>query len=86
MIAGAAVTVVLGGITIWSGLDTLSARDDFMSKPTRAGYDDGVAREHRTNWLLGATTVAGVATVAIGVLSAVDERRPRQCGSPAQFR
>ncbi len=67
VVAGAAVTVALGGFTIWSGLDTLSARDDFRSHPTAAGYDDGVGREHRTNVLLGATAVAGVATAAIGI-------------------
>jgi hypothetical protein len=64
---GVGATVVLGGATIWSGLDTNSARDDFDSNPTRAGLDDGKSKQTRTNVLLGATAVAGVATATIGI-------------------
>jgi hypothetical protein len=66
---GVAATAVLGGLTIWSGLDTNSARSDYANHPTRAGLDDGLGKEHRTNVLLAATAVVGVATAAIGVFA-----------------
>lgn len=65
---GAGVTAVLGGVTIWSGLDTKSKRSDFDAQPTAQLYDDGLAAQHRTNYLIGATAAAGVATAIIGVL------------------
>ncbi len=70
----AGATVVLGGVTVWSALDTQSAFDEYESDLpmlTQAQADsrveDGHAKETRTNILLGATAVAGVATAAIGV-------------------
>lgn len=66
---GAAATAVLGGLTIWSGLDTQSARSAYASHPTRAGLDAGIGKEHRTNILLAGTAVLGVATAAIGVFA-----------------
>ena len=70
----AGATVVLGGVTVWSALDTQSAFDKYESdlpKLTQAQADsrveDGHAKETRTNILLGATAVAGVATAAIGL-------------------
>lgn len=65
--AGIATTAVLGGITVWSGLDTNKARSDYDANPTQAGLDDGRAKQSRTNVLLGATAVVGVATGAVGV-------------------
>ncbi len=67
--AGAAATVVLGGISVWSGLDTNSARSDYDQHPTQQGLDDGLAKEHRTNILLGATAVVGVATAVVGLFA-----------------
>jgi len=63
---GAGVTAVLGGVTLWSGLDTSSKRSDFDAHPTAQLYDDGLAAQHRTNYLLGATAAAGIATAVIG--------------------
>jgi hypothetical protein len=67
-------TVVLGGATVWSGLDTKSAFDDYERDLPRLSQaqvnsrvDDGHAKETRTNVLLGATSVAGVATAALGL-------------------
>ena len=63
---GAAATAVLGGATVWSGLDTNSARDDFDKNPTQTGYDDGVSKQKRTNLLFGLTAVVGVGTGVVG--------------------
>jgi hypothetical protein len=70
----AGVTVVLGGITVWSGLDTVSAKndlDDDRPKLTLAEeqdrIDEGHAKETRTNVFLVATGVGAVATAALGL-------------------
>jgi hypothetical protein len=68
-IAGMTLTAALGGFTIWSGLDTLSAHDDFLNTRTRAAYNDGIDRERRTNVLIGATAVIGVATLAVALFA-----------------
>lgn len=64
---GLGVTAVLGGVTVWSGLDTNSARDDYDSAPTPEGLDEGRSKQRRTNLLLGATAVAGVGTAVVGL-------------------
>jgi hypothetical protein len=64
---GTGVTAVLLGVSIWSGLDTLSARDDYRDDPTKERYDDGVQLELRTNALFVASGVLGAATIAIGL-------------------
>ena len=63
----AGATVVLGGLTIWSGVDTNRARDEYDGNPTEEGLDDGKSKQKRTNILLAGTAVAGVATAVIGV-------------------
>jgi hypothetical protein len=50
-------------VLVWSGLDTLTARDAYVANPTGPGYEDGVGRELRTNVLIGVTAALGVATV-----------------------
>jgi hypothetical protein len=66
-VAGAVVTTGLGVATVWSGLDVLSAHDDYQGKETQRTYEDGLDKERRTNVLIGATAVAGIAT---GVVAA----------------
>lgn len=75
---GAGVTVALGAVTIWSGLDTLSAHDDYEKDQTQAGYEDGQDRELRTNVLLGATAVAAAATITFAIFTDWDgsEKKP----------
>jgi hypothetical protein len=63
------VTAVLGGVTIWSGVDTLSQHDEYLAAPTQDGYDDGRAAELRTNILIGVTAAAGVATIFVGIFA-----------------
>lgn len=69
---GAGLTVVLGGVTLWSGLDTQSAVQDFdereASLPESEAQnllDEGHAKETRTNILIGATSVVGVTTLVL---------------------
>jgi hypothetical protein len=66
-IGAAAATAVVGGVALWSGLDTLSARDRYEKTPTEEGYHDGVSRERRTNWLIGGTAALGAATLGLGL-------------------
>lgn len=71
----ASATVLLGGLTLWSGLDVQSAYDDYqrdLPRLTQTQADQrvssGHARELRTNVLLGATVVSAAATAALGFL------------------
>lgn len=77
VVAGAGVTAVLAGVTIWSGLDTRSKRNEFDANPSSRLYDEGVAAQNRTNILIGVTAAVGVATAAIAVF-AVKWRNPKE--------
>jgi len=70
-VGGAALTAVAGGLTVWSGLDTLARHDDFLGEPTSERASDGQRAETRTYVLGGVTAGFGLATVALG-LFAVD--------------
>jgi hypothetical protein len=73
---GAGVTAVLGGVTIWSGIDTMNnpgtqrVSDEcpkgqpITDCPT---YQLGLDHERRTNILIAATSVVGVTTAVIGL-------------------
>jgi len=77
---GAVTTGVLGGITLWSGIDTQNNpgpdRVREACKPIDASgthsaecdqlYNDGLDKQHRTNILLGVTAGVGVATAVVG--------------------
>ncbi len=60
------VTVALGALTTWSGVDTLSGVDAYEDNPTAEGLSDGQDKERRTNILLGVTL--GMAAVSIVTL------------------
>jgi hypothetical protein len=66
-VGAAAATAVVGGLALWSGLDTLSARDRYQETPTEGGYHDGVSRQRRTNWLIGGAAALGAATLGLGL-------------------
>ena len=68
-IIGLGATVILGGATILSGLDTLNARDAYVLDPTEQRYNDGLVLQTRTNVLIGAVSVVGVATLAIALFA-----------------
>jgi hypothetical protein len=59
------VALGLGGVAIWSALDTKSARDEFDANPTREAFDDGQGKDVRTNILIGASAVVGAASLGI---------------------
>lgn len=72
--AGVGATVVLSGATVWSGLDTNGAHDDYerdLPQLTQTQADervrDGHARELRTNLLLAGSLVAGAGTAVLGI-------------------
>jgi hypothetical protein len=58
---------VLGGITVWSGIDTLNQKDAFDQAPTQDNLDVGRQKQTRTNILIGATIGAGVLTGVVAV-------------------
>lgn len=66
---GLGVTALSGALLIWSGVDTNAALGDFETNPTQTGYDEGLAKEIRTNILIGTTSVLGLATAAIGIFA-----------------
>jgi hypothetical protein len=68
-VGGAIATAGLGAATIWSGLDVLSAHDDYKKNPTSDAYNEGRSKELRTNVLIGATSVVGAATAVIAIFT-----------------
>ena len=66
-IGGAAVTLLLGSVAVWSGLDTNKAHDAYVASPSDAGWRDGRSKQLRTNLLLGGTAVAGVGTTLVAI-------------------
>ena len=66
---GAVLTAGLGVATVISGLDVLDAHDAYQGKETQQAYDDGLDKERRTNLLLGATAVVGVATGVVAIFT-----------------
>ena len=85
-IAGAVVTVALGGATVYEGLGTLADRDHIREltaggdqQAAQRAYDDARGRQTLTNVLIGATAVAGVATITAAYLAHRSSgERPRQ--------
>ncbi|MBX3181293.1 MAG: hypothetical protein KIT72_14555 [Polyangiaceae bacterium] len=70
---GAGLTLVAGGVTVWSGIDTQNNPGRSRVKEECAGlgescpiYQEGRDRQRRTNILAGATAGVGVLTVLIG--------------------
>ena len=66
---GTGLTVIAGGVLTWSGLDTLSKRDEYEKDPTRERYDAGLDLERRTNILAAVTGGLGISTLAIGLFA-----------------
>ncbi len=78
---GLGVTAVLGGVTVWSGIDTQNnpgpdAIRDKCGSFVAAGkgddcpeYQDGRSRQSRTNILAGVTAGVGVVTLLVGAFA-----------------
>jgi hypothetical protein len=86
---GVGLTAAVGGVTIWSGVDTLSnpgkqrIKDECdagdSSCPT---YKSALSHQLRTNVLIGATAGVGVATVLIGILATDWKGSPEPAAEP----
>jgi hypothetical protein len=61
------VTLVLTGITVWSGIDTLQRKDTFDQTPTQSNLDVGKQTQTRTNILIAATAGVGALTAAAAI-------------------
>jgi hypothetical protein len=61
------MTLGVGGVALWSALDTMSALQKFNDSPTQSNLDDGRAKEVRTNVLLGVSIGLAVVTTAAAV-------------------
>jgi hypothetical protein len=55
---GAAISVALVGLTTWSGVDTLAARERFLDSRSSKDREAVLERVTRTNWLLAGSVVA----------------------------
>jgi hypothetical protein len=64
---GTGVTVALGGITVWSGLDALSRADHYKATRTVSDRSRATASIRRTDWLLVGTALAAGASVFAAV-------------------
>jgi hypothetical protein len=70
----AGLTAVAGGVTIWSGVDTINnpgaerVRNECSDEDCQL-YKDGVAKQNRTNVLIGVTGALGLATILVGALA-----------------
>jgi tetratricopeptide (TPR) repeat protein len=73
---GAGLTVVAGGITIWSGIDTVSNPGADAVKKECMGqgedcalYQEGLGKQQRTNVLIAVTAGLAAVTVVIGAVA-----------------
>ncbi len=64
---GVGATAVLAGVTTWSGLDALSAKQALSSTPTTSAVDDVRSRARRTDILLGSAVLVGALVTWAGV-------------------
>jgi hypothetical protein len=86
----AGVTAVVGGITVWSGIDTVNnpgadkVRDECGTQGEACAlYQEGLSKQRRTNVLIGVTAGLGVATILVGVL-ATDWSGGKNASAPAE--
>jgi hypothetical protein len=73
---GAGLTAVATGVTVWSGLHTLSnpgtdrIREECGVGQTEcAAYQEGLSNQRRTNVLIGVSAGLGLSTILIGALA-----------------
>lgn len=61
-------TLGLGGATLWSGLDTRAAHDEFETTPSEANHRIGREKQLRTNVLIGVTAGVAAATILVAAI------------------
>lgn len=74
-------TALSGAVLIWSGLDTLSARDAYVLSPSEDGYNSGVGLQTRTNVLIATTATLAAATALVAVFTEWSGRGTAQVGA-----
>jgi hypothetical protein len=67
VVVGGILTALGAGLTVASGLDTLSQRSQFDKDPSQPNLDSGKSKQLRTNILLGATATMAVLTGACAI-------------------
>lgn len=75
--AGLGITAALGGVTIWSGIDTVNgvdayeeaAADPAREAEARTLLDEGQSKELRTNILIGATSAVAATTIIFAIVT-----------------
>jgi hypothetical protein len=67
VIAGSGAAAVLAGVSIWSGVDAIDAKNKLPAEPFRAQNEDVLARAHRTDGLLAGAAVVAAFTVVAAV-------------------
>lgn len=77
---GGAVTLALTGLTVWSGLDTLSQKDAYDRNQTSQNLDSGRQAQTRTNDLLAGTLVVAAFTGAAAIFLVDWHPHPTQEG------
>lgn len=87
---GLAATAALGGVAVWSGIDTQNnpgqdrvRRECGELREDCEIYQDGLARQRRTNVLLAATGGVGLATAVVGLFFTRWGSRPATASAPA---
>jgi hypothetical protein len=88
---GAGTTAALGGVTIWSGIDTVNnpgvdkVKGACQATPQapdcQSLYDKGRSSQLRTNILIGATSVVGAATAIVGIFATNWSGEPKKDAS-----
>ena len=87
----AGVTAIVGGVTLWSGLNASAKNDAYeayarqpnaTSDEALRGFEDAKSAQTRTNVLIVGTGVAAAATLAIGLLFTDWDGPPPSEGQP----
>ncbi len=75
-LAGAVLTAGAGGVTVWSGIDTTSSPGEDAVRAGCVGqgtecalYQDGLAKELRTNVFIGVTAGLAATTLVLAILT-----------------
>lgn len=75
-LGGAVLTAAAAGVTVWSGIDTMNepgedaVRAGCVGQGTECSlYQDGLAKETRTNVLIGVTAGLGATTLVLAILT-----------------
>ncbi len=93
-IVGAGLTAVAGGVLIWSGVDTLTANDNYTRYFTEAPspnvteaeglYHSALDAQTRTNVLVGVTAALAATTVILAIFTDWDGDPPSEPSDAAE--